>query len=244
MKKIIALIVSIVLVCSVVIPVMLSAIAGNGTALTNLYNNAYYKEYGNNNYDMSFDNDNKTIVNSNTQTKAMLKYSTDMTEFESSVTLKGNSAGQIWAGIAFHIQESDFQTATYNTAGYSAYVVRSKTALSTAKVYFRYCTAGASKKEIITTMTSGLPSDIDLKLRLDVAVDDKNATIKLLSASGSTQYGDTLTFPLDATEQYANTSYYERGAFALIANGINTFTNLSITSNGNMARRGNASRST
>ncbi len=235
MKKIIAIVTAVLLICSVIIPIAVSTIATAGTPLTNLYNEDYYSEYGNGSYNVTFDNANKIITTSNTQTKAMLKYSSDMTEFESSVTIGGNSAGQIWSGINFHAQPDDFNTNTFRTAGYCAYIVRKSASLNKAELYFQYCTAGSSKEEIRTTMTNSLPTDKDLKLRLDVSVDATNVTVKLLSANGVTQYGETLSYALDATATYSDTSYYDQGAFILIGNGVNTYTNFSITSYGTMA---------
>ncbi len=235
MKKIIAIVTAILLICSVIVPIAVSTIAANGTPLTNLYNENYYTEYGNGSYDVTFDKENKNITTSNTHTKAMLNYSTDMTEFKSSVVIGGNAAGQIWAGVNFHAQADDFETNTFRTEGYCAYIVRKANSLNKADIYFQYCTNGSSKKQIVKEMTTGLPSNADLKLRLDISVDSANAEIKLLSENGSTQYGETLVYALDATSTYPATAYYDKGAFILMGNGTNSYSNLSITSYGVMA---------
>lgn len=236
MKKITAIIIALLLVCSIVVPVTMSATNSGSKAFTNLYNGNTYVEHGNNTaHSVTYDNTAKAVVMPNSQKKARINYSTNLSTFEASTVLQGNSSGQIWAGIAFRIQESDFTTAAFNTAGYSAYVIRKSAEKNKATIMFRYCTAGAAKKEINTSMTTALPTNTDLKLRFDVAVkSDNKAYIKLLSADGATQYGNTLEFNLDARTEYTGTSYYDKGAIALISNGINTFTNLSITTTDNI----------
>lgn len=233
MKKIIAIFTAILLICSVIVPA--TVIAEPNITLPGLYHEKFYKVHGNKGYNVTFDPENETITSSNNQTKSLVNYSQDMTSFDSTVTIQGNTLGNIYAGISFHVQDSNFTAGTFNSSGYSVIVKRnSETGYNTAKVIVRYTTGGSSKKEISKDIVKNLPTDKDIKLRLDVSVTDTNFVAKLYKEDG-TYLGSTDTFNLDATAIYAGTKYYPSGGFALITNGVNIFSKLSVTAHSAMA---------
>lgn len=199
------------------------------TAVSDLYSVDNYTTHGTADY-YTVTIGESSIATNNKQTKSMLNNTADMTDMEAEVTIQGNDKGSIYAGIAVHIQPDDFTKGTFNTSGYSIFVKRnSETGLNAAEIHTRYCVGGSSKYEDVVTMTTALDSaDIELKLRLFVAVYGDDIVIKLFDSTGATQYGETLTYPLDYTTIYTATECYESGAVALITNGVHTFTDLEV----------------
>ena len=70
MKKILAILVAAVLVCSVIVPIS----AEEGVSLTGLYHEKFYSVFGNAGYKVDFDPENEVITTSNTHTRSMLNY--------------------------------------------------------------------------------------------------------------------------------------------------------------------------
>ncbi|MEE1054256.1 MAG: hypothetical protein U0L36_00270, partial [Acutalibacteraceae bacterium] len=198
------------------------------TAVSDLYSVDNYTTHGTADYTVTLGE--SSIATNNKQTKSMLNNTAYMTDMEAEVTIQGNDKGSIYAGIAVHIQPDDFTKGTFNTSGYSIFVKRnSETGLNAAEIHTRYCVGGSSKYEDVVTMTTALDSaDIGLRLRLFVAVYGDDIVIKLFDSTGATQYGETLTYPLDYTTIYTATECYESGAVALITNGAHTFTDLEV----------------
>lgn len=198
------------------------------TAVSDLYSVDNYTTHGTADYTVTIGE--SSIATNNKQTKSMLNNTAYMTDMEAEVTIQGNDKGSIYAGIAVHIQPDDFTKGTFNTSGYSIFVKRnSETGLNAAEIHTRYCVGGSSKYEDVVTMTTALDSaDIGLRLRLFVAVYGDDIVIKLFDSTGATQYGETLTYPLDYTTIYTATECYESGAVALITNGAHTFTDLEV----------------
>lgn len=235
MKKFTAVLVCFLLIFSVALPINLSTSAEDGVALPGLYKAENYRTHGNTNYSVEFNEEKKYIKSSNNQTKSMINYSQDMTAFDASLIIQGSSTGNIYGGVAFHIQESDFENGTFNTPGYSVIVTRSKSTLNTAKVLIRYCFGSTTKesKELTAFSVGSLPSDTDLKLLISLSVTESDFTVKLLSEDGKTLYGNK-TYPLDNTDEYPSTKLYSSGAFAIITNGVHTFSEISVISYGDM----------
>ena len=235
MKKFTAVLVCFLLIFSVTLPLNLSTSAEDGVVLPGLYKAENYRTHGNTNYSVEFNEEKKYIKSSNNQTKSMINYSQDMTAFDASLIIQGSSSGNIYGGVAFHIQESEFENGTFNTPGYSVIVTRSKSTLNTAKVLIRYCFGSTTKesKELTAFSVGSLPSDTDLKLLISLSVTESDFTVKLLSEDGKTLYGNK-TYPLDNTDEYPSTKLYSSGAFALITNGVHTFSEISVISYGDM----------
>lgn len=239
MKKIIS-----VLMAAVIAGVSLAAAsaavsAESGVPLPGLYNAGYYSTYGASGFGASFDVDGQKITTKSPQFKAMLNYSTDMTTFDSTVTIAGNpTTGLIYGGVSFHIQQEDFKNASFNTAGYSVLLVRgtSNVPATSVQVLVRYCSGNNVYKNIASVITKNAVSGTDtaLKLRLELSVGDEEFTVRVYNVADHTRIGEPLTYPLDYTADYPTTSYYPSGAFGLLTNGIHTFSELSIVSTGNM----------
>ena len=112
MKKFTAVLVCFLLIFSVTLPLNLSTSAEDGVVLPGLYKAENYRTHGNTNYSVEFNEEKKYIKSSNNQTKSMINYSQDMTAFDASLIIQGSSSGNIYGGVAFHIQESEFENGT------------------------------------------------------------------------------------------------------------------------------------
>lgn len=193
-------------------------------AVKGIYDSAYWNTYAD-----KFTFDEGVISIKSGATKAYLLNTEDMEDFTSSVTLQGNTAGSIYAGVAFHLQTADFNLGSFNTSGYSVFVKRnSETGYDKAEIHVRYCVGKDQKGEETTLTVTGLNADdLTLKLRLDVTVKDGKILTSLYSEDG-TLLGTGDEYPLDYTATDTDTQYYESGAFGIISNGVHTFTNLSV----------------
>lgn len=242
MKKLTAIITTLLIICSSLMVVTVPAIADTGTKLTNLYNEEYHdwhvKTSGK---EVAFDADNKVITMTGGQAKTLVNYSDDMTEFDASVIIQGNTIekstnanyGLIYGGIIFHINKTDFNKAfSFDTTGYSVILKREKNS-TTATVIVRYITNNSKKKEL-TFKANNVPSAYDAKFKLNVSVDTQDFVITLTDATGSVTY-KTETYPLDNTSLYPTTACYESGAIGLLSNGYHKYFNFEVTANAPMA---------
>ena len=244
MKKITAILTSILILCSVIVPITMSISAEDtttGVALPGLYTSSNYTTASNKTTGkFTFDETADTITTTDNQNKAMLNYAKDMTTFTASVVVMGNQVttspnyGAAYAGISFHMQESDFvkDSFKFNTSGYSVFVSRSAKSLDKVILYVRYSTNGAEKKSLkaVEVTLSDAEKDVkNLNFRIEVVVDTTNITVSLFNHETGAQYGSTTTYPLDNTATYNTTAYYASGAFGLISNGINNFSELTVT---------------
>ena len=242
MKKLTAIITAILLICAVIVPVMISASA-ESTPLTGLYDeNNYTSHCKTSGREVIFDADNKKITMNGGQAKTLVNYSDDMTAFDASVVVQGNTVetssssnyGLIYGGIIFHVKETDFNSSSFsfNTTGYAVILKRAKNA-NNVTVIIRYITGNVLKKELSFT-TSNVPFVYDAKFKLNLSVTDEKFIINVTNEAGSTSYG-TAEYPLDNTAQYSATSYYPSGNIGLVSNGYHEYYNFEVTSNAPMA---------
>lgn len=246
MKKITAIIVAVLLICSVIVP-CITSVADSGTPLTNLYNASYYdlgcKASGK---EILFDADNSVITMTGGEAKALVNYSEDMTTFDASVIIQGNTNvssadknyGLIYGGLIFHVNKDDFnakKTSTswsFNSTGYAIIVKREKGS-TTATVIVRYISNNSTKKEL-NFKANSVPSDYDAKFKLNVSVTTQKFIITLTDAAGTTTYG-TGEYPLNNKTAYPTTEYYASGAIGLVSNGYHKYYDFNVTATSPMA---------
>ncbi len=231
MKKIIAIVTAVLLVCSVVIPIAVSTIANAGTSLTNLYNENYYNTYGSSGYNFTFDKTNKTISTTDTQQRALLNYSYDMTTFESSFKVKSNkNNGFLQAGVAFHVQDTDVTVSQFNPQnGYLIFVRRRAATLNKLELVVRYLKNGSQEHtEVIDTYT-GFSTEIDAVLKLDIKVNESDFNATVYDEGGNKLLDSGVLLINDHEINFTS------GAYVLTCNGTYTFSDFSIKSFGNMA---------
>ena len=243
MKKIIAIITALLMVCSVIVPMTFSVTADTGTKLTNLYNEEYHdwhtKTSGKK---VIFDAENKKITMNGGQAKTLVNYSEDMTTFDASVIIQGNTIetsassnyGLIYGGMIFHVDETDFNSSTFsfNSTGYAVLIKREKNATA-ATVIVRYITNNSTKKEL-SFKTSTIPFSYDGKIKLNVSVTSDKFIITVTNEAGTTTYA-TKEYPLDNTASYPATACYESGAIGLVANGYHEYYDFTVTATAPMA---------
>ncbi len=111
-----------------------------GTAVEGLYDISKYTTYTNSSLAdrMVIDTENQAI-RFDSQTRNWLAGTDNMTAFEASATIEGNSKGTIYAGFGFHMQADAFATSTfkYSTSGYTVIVKRSTTSAN-IEILVRY----------------------------------------------------------------------------------------------------------
>ncbi len=226
MKKILAILVAAVLVCSVIVPIS----AEEGVSLTGLYHEKFYSVFGNAGYKVDFDPEKEVITTSNTHTRSMLNYSHDMTSFDSSVAIKSiTGTGLIQAGVAFHVQDKTL-TSTYNpTTGYFVFVRRNTTNLKKLEIVVRYLENDTQKKAEVAKTISNFTDEKNVSVRFDLSVTETDFTAKVYDSKG-TLLMETAKYKINA-----NGMNYTSGAFVLTGNGAYEFSDFSITSYGEMA---------
>ncbi len=209
--------------------VMLATDKNANTELQNLYSSSSYTLYSSGSYTASFNTASQKITTTSTG-KAMLKNTEDMTNFKASVKVGGNtSTGAIQGGFAFHIKDSDFETNYFNTSGYSVFVRRLDSKLSTVEIAYRYCTAGKNVYSYIAGNYKALdPTDLDLEFTLEVYVNEDKFYALLKDESGKVIINGKEA-PLNETDAEEKPDYYPNGSIALISHGKHTFSELSIT---------------
>ncbi len=197
--------------------------------LEDLYNVGNYTLYSSGSYSAEFDSTNKTVKTASTG-KALLNDTEDMTSFSASVKVSGNSStGAIQGGFGFHLQDADFETNYFNTSGYSVFVRRQTTNLSTVEIVYRYCTGGANVYSYVAGSYKGLSeNELDLEFTLELYVNEDKFYALLKDESGKVII-NAKEAPLIETESEKEPDYYPTGSIALISHGTHTFSNISIT---------------
>lgn len=246
MKKLTAIITALLILCSVIVPVI-TTVADSGTPLTNLYNADYYdwgcKASGK---EVTFDADGKVITMTGGEAKALVNYSEDMTTFDASVVIQGNTSvssadknyGLIYGGIIFHVDKDDFNAKktssawSFNSTGYAVIVKREKNATK-ATIIVRYISNNTNKKEL-SFAASNIPFAYDGKVKLNVSVTTEKFIITVTDVAGTTTYG-TNEYPLDNTTTYPATAYYPSGAIGLVSNGYHKYYDFNVTATSPMA---------
>lgn len=243
MKKITAILTAIIIICSVIAPMTISTVADTGTALTNLYNEEYHDWHAKTNgKKVTFDDENKVITMTGGQAKTLVNYSEDMTTFDASVAIQGNTIeteassnyGLIYGGLIFHVDKTDFNSSTFsfNSTGYAVILKREKNS-SNATVIIRYITGNSLKKEL-NFKVSGVPSAYDAKIKLKVSATTDKFVITLTDPTDSVTYG-TGEYPFDNTAAYPATACYDSGAIGLVSNGYHKYFDFNVTANAPMA---------
>lgn len=197
--------------------------------LEDLYNGENYTLYSSGSYIAEFDAANKTVSTYSTG-KALLKDTEDMTAFKASVKVSGNSAtGAIQGGFGFHLQDEDFEANYFNTSGYSVFVRRQATKLSTVEVVYRYCTGGANVYSYVAGSYKGLSENVlDTRFTLELYVNEDKFYALLKDENGKVIV-NAKEAPLNEAESEKKPDYYPTGSIALISHGTHTFSDISIT---------------
>lgn len=236
MKKITAVLTAVLILLSMTVP-LCCTVAAEAQPLTNLYNEDYYEFYGNSKRKTEFDTENKTISVDGIN-KAMINYTDDMTDFEASVKMQCNAKGATYAGFAFHLSSDDFKTHQFNTEGYSVIIKNNSETnnYKDVKVIVRYVTAGTIKNgETVKTYSNVYTAaDPDRAFIFTLKVQGGSFTMKLTDANTGKGIFDGLSYPLDNRASKPDSGYYEKGNFAIISNGVHTFSDFSVISYGNM----------
>ncbi|MBE6808877.1 MAG: hypothetical protein E7524_05340 [Ruminococcaceae bacterium] len=236
MKKLLSIFTILAVILSCVATVLPTALAADGEAFTNLYNEDYYTvRHNKTTGKITFNSEKGTMLTTDNQSKAMINYSTDMTTFDASINVMGNDLsdspnyGLIYGGLFFHADANDFNKSTFsfNTTGYSAIIKRSASSLGSATLMIRYVSNNSNKKELTTNFT--VPAQQKLVLKLELSVTDTEFTAKVKSADGATEYASK-TYPLDNTASYPATAAYYSGGLGFLSNGRHTYSNFNVTS--------------
>lgn len=180
------------------------------------------------NYKVTFNAANKTIYAASTG-KAMLKGTQHLSAFNASVDIAGNpNSGFTKAGFAFHVQNSDFESNYFNTAGYSVFIRRETASLDTVSIVYRYCTNGTSVYSYVAGSYKNLdPEKLDYKFTLELVVNEDKFYAQLKDESGKVLI-NAKEAPLNEKAS-GKTKYYSAGSLVLINDLAHTFSNIKIT---------------
>ncbi len=203
-----------------------------GSAVEGIYDLTNYTTYTNSALAdrMVIDAETNTI-SFDSQTRNWLAGTDNMTAFEASATIEGNSKGTIYAGFGFHMQSDAFNTETfkYSTSGYTVIVKRSTTSAD-FEILVRYISGTTVYDETLNkiTATGLLGTATDEKVNLKVWADNVNFYVVATNASDSTKTTGVYTYPLDYTSVSGKNINWSSGGFMLTANGVNTITNFEL----------------
>lgn len=199
------------------------------TEIGDLYNKNNYLLYSSGGYTAHFDSSEGSITTAS-HGKALLINTEDMTSFRASVKVCGDAdTGAVQGGFGFHLQESDFATNSFNTSGYSVFVRRLSSKLSTVEVVYRYCTGGSNIYSFVAGSYTGLDETAtDLQFTLELFVDEDKFYALLKNSDGKVIV-NAKEAPLNETQSEKKPDYYPTGSLGLISYGSHTFSEFSVT---------------
>lgn len=200
---------------------------------TDLYSADSYTVYGayktgqTRYYNCTFDtNQEKIATGSGIASKAMLNGSESMTDFEAHFTVTPPNSSSLYAGAAFRINASDFRTDKFGTQGYMLLLYSKADSCDVQVTLRKYGTASAFNSDSETAVGLLSATSNSVTVKLSVTGDTANVTV---SDADNSAGGVTYSFSLRPGDSQTQAAYFDSGAFALVANGSHTFTNLSLS---------------
>lgn len=200
-----------------------------GAAVEGLYDIANYTTYTNSTLANRFVIDGESFK-VDSQTRNWLAGTENMTNFEASATIQGNSKGVIYAGFGFHMQADAFDTSTFkfSTSGYT--VIPKRTAGSTTlEILVRYISGTTVYDETVNKITVAdfFSTATDEKVNIKVWADNDNFYV-VATNPATDKTTEVYTYPLDYTSTSGKHINWTSGGFMLTANGVNTFTDFEL----------------
>lgn len=192
------------------------------------YNANNYDTYGNKyttrDFFFGFDPTNEKITTGDIQSKAKLEGTNSLTDFNGSFTVtKVDNGKQLYAGIAFHIDDSDFRTAAFGTRGYMMLLTSDYTSTN-VKISLRNYTAATTQTVIASATATDLLANAKNGVSVTLAVKGDSLTVIIADATDSSRtYTNTMSL------RVSSTYYRESGSVAFVSNGNHVFENISLS---------------
>ena len=192
------------------------------------YNAENYDTYGSKyttkNFFFSFDQTNKKITTGDIQSKAKLEDTNSLTDFNATFTVtKVDNGNALYAGMAFHIDDSDFRSATFGTRGHMLILTSGYTSTDVKIILRNYNMASASV-DIASATATELLADAKNGVSVTMEVKGDSISVTLADATDSSR-----TYTKTMSLRVSSTYYRESGSVALVSNGNHIFENISLS---------------